>query len=83
MEKLLVEVMNMKNDDTTFLQKLKDNAFYVALGLGLLAVLAVVAVYTVEQNGNQLASNEVDLNKASDYAFCNDGLGTYRTSAIF
>ncbi len=58
----------MKNDDTTFLQKLKDNAFYVALGLGLLAVLAVVAVYTVEQNGNQLASNEVDLNKASDYA---------------
>lgn len=68
MEKLLVEVMNMKNRDTTFLQKLKDNAFYVALGLGLLAVLAVVAVYTVEQNGNQIAQNEVDLNKASDYS---------------
>ena len=58
----------MKNRDTTFLQKLKDNAFYVALGLGLLAVLAVVAVYTVEQNGNQLAQNDVDLNKASDYS---------------
>lgn len=57
----------MKNRDTSFLQKLKDNAFYVALGLGLLAILAVVAVYTVEQNGNRLASNEVDLNKASDY----------------
>lgn len=68
MEKLLVEVMNMKNRDTTFLQKLKDNAFYVALGLGLLAVLAVVAVYTVEQNGNQLAANDTDLNKASDYS---------------
>ncbi len=57
----------MKNRETGFLQKLKDNAFYVALGLGLLAILAVVAVYTVEQNGSQLVSNEVDLNKASDY----------------
>ena len=57
----------MKNRDTSFLQKLKDNAFYVALGLGLMAILAVVAVYTVEQNGSRLASNEVDLNKASDY----------------
>ena len=67
MEKISVEVMNMKNRDTSFLQKLKDNAFYVALGLGLMAILAVVAVYTVEQNGSRLASNEVDLNKASDY----------------
>ena len=67
MEKISVEVMNMKNRETGFLQKLKDNAFYVALGLGLLAILAVVAVYTVEQNGSQLVSNEVDLNKASDY----------------
>lgn len=68
MEKIFVEVMNMKNRDTTLLQKLKDNAFYVALGLGLLAVLAVVAVYTVEQNGDQLAANNTDLNKASDYS---------------
>lgn len=58
----------MKNRDKTFVQKLKDNAFYVALGLGLLAILAVVAVYTLERNGEQLASNEVDLNKASDYS---------------
>lgn len=58
----------MKNDDTTFLQKLKDNAFYVALGLGLLAILAVVAVYTMEQRGNQVAENDLDLNQASDYA---------------
>lgn len=58
----------MMNRDKTFLQKIKDNAFYVALGLGLLAVLAVVAVYTMERDGSQLASNEMDLNKASDYA---------------
>ncbi len=82
MEKLLVEVMNMKNRDTTFLQKLKDNAFYVALGLGLLAVLAVVAVYTVEQNGNQIAQNEVDLNKASDYSqIATEGVKTTETNA--
>ena len=58
----------MQNRDKTILQKLKDNAFYVALGLGLLAILAVVAVYTMERNGEQLAENEVDLNQASDYA---------------
>lgn len=58
----------MMNRDKTFLQKIKDNAFYVALGLGLLAVLAVVAVYAMERDGGQLASNEMDLNKASDYA---------------
>lgn len=58
----------MKNEDTTFLQKLKDNAFYVSLCLGLLAILAVVAVYTIEQNGKQLAENTVDLNQASDYS---------------
>ena len=82
MEKLLVEVMNIKNRDTTFLQKLKDNAFYVALGLGLLAVLAVVAVYTVEQNGNQIAQNEVDLNKASDYSqIATEGVKTTETNA--
>lgn len=82
MEKLLVEVMNMKNRDTTFLQKLKDNAFYVALGLGLLAVLAVVAVYTVEQNSNQIAQNEIDLNKASDYSqITTEGAKTTETNA--
>lgn len=57
----------MQNRDKTFLQKIKDNAFYVALGLGLLAILAVVAVYTMQQNGDQIAENEVDLNQASDY----------------
>ena len=57
----------MQNRDKTILQKLKDNAFYVALGLGLLAILAVVAVYTMERGGQQLAENEVDLNQASDY----------------
>lgn len=68
MENLFVEVMKMKNRDKTILQKLKDNAFYVALGLGLLAIPAVVAVYTIERDGGQLASNDVDLNKASDYS---------------
>lgn len=57
----------MQNRDKTFLQKVKDNAFYVALGLGLLAILAVVAVYTMEQSGSQVAENEIDLNQASDY----------------
>lgn len=57
----------MQNRDKTFLQKIKDNAFYVALGLGLLAILAVVAVYTMEQSGDKIAENEVDLNQASDY----------------
>ena len=57
----------MKNRDKTFLQKIKDNAFYVALGLGLIAILAVVAVYTMEQGANQVTQNEVDLNQASDY----------------
>ena len=67
MAKLFLEVMKMQNRDKTILQKLKDNAFYVALGLGLLAILAVVAVYTMERGGQQLAENEVDLNQASDY----------------
>lgn len=56
----------MNQNDTTFLQKIKDNAFYVALGLGLLAVLAVVAVYTTQTNGG--ADNELDLNQPSDYS---------------
>lgn len=67
MATLFLEVMNMQNRDKTFLQKVKDNAFYVALGLGLLAILAVVAVYTMEQSGSQVAENEIDLNQASDY----------------
>lgn len=58
----------MNKRDKNILQKIKDNAFYMALGLGLLAILAVVAVYTVERNGKQLASNDVDLNMASDYS---------------
>ncbi|MCI8507105.1 MAG: M23 family metallopeptidase [Lachnospiraceae bacterium] len=57
----------MQNRDQTFLQKLKDNAFYVALGLGLLAILAVVAVYTMGRRGTEVAENDLDLNQASDY----------------
>lgn len=58
----------MQNNDKTLLQKLKDNAFYVALGLGLLAILAVVAIYTVEQGSTHVAENEMDLNQASNYS---------------
>lgn len=58
----------MQNRDSNLLQKLKDNAFYIALGLGLLAILAVIAVYTVERNGNLLAEDDMDLNQASDYS---------------
>ena len=57
----------MKMRDDNFLQKLKNNAFYVALGLGLIAVLAVVAVYTVERRGTDLAKGDMDLNQVSDY----------------
>lgn len=58
----------MQNNDKTLLQKLKDNAFYVALGLGLLAILTVVVVYTVERGESSIAENETDLNQASDYS---------------
>lgn len=57
----------MENRDKTFLQKVKDNAFYVALGLGLFAILAVVGVYTAQQNDAKVADNEMDLNVASNY----------------
>ena len=67
MANLSLEVMKMQNRDQTFLQKLKDNAFYVALGLGLLAILAVVAVYTMGRRGTEVAENDLDLNQASDY----------------
>lgn len=68
MAKLCTEVMNMNNRDNTFLQKLKDNAFYLSLGLGLFAILAVVGVYTAQQQDAKVAENELDLNVASDYA---------------
>lgn len=58
----------MQNQDKTLLQKLKDNAFYIALGLGLLAILAIVAIYTVEQGNAGIAENEIDINQASDYS---------------
>lgn len=58
----------MKNRDKTFLQKVKDNAFYLSLGLGLFAILAVVGVYTAQQNDMQVAENEMDLNVASNYS---------------
>lgn len=58
----------MNNRDNSFLQKLKNNAFYLSLGIGLLAILAVVAVYTAQQSDKQLAENDLDLNVASDYS---------------
>lgn len=58
----------MNNRDKTLLQKIKDNAFYVALGLGLFAILAVVGVYTAQQDSAKLAKNEMDLNVASNYS---------------
>ena len=64
---LSTEVMKMNNRDKTLLQKLKDNAFYLSLGLGLFAILAVVGVYTAQQNDIKVAENEMDLNVASNY----------------
>lgn len=57
----------MNNGDKTFLQKVKDNAFYLSLGIGLFAVLAVVGVYTAQQEDLKIAENEMDIQTASDY----------------
>lgn len=65
---LFTEVMNMNNRDKTFLQKIKDNAFYLSLGLGLFAILAVVGVYTAQQKDLKVAENQMDLNVASNYS---------------
>lgn len=58
----------MNNRDKTFVQKLKDNAFYLSLGLGLFAILAVVGVYTAQQSELKVAENDMDLNVASNYS---------------
>lgn len=58
----------MQKRDDSFLQRVKDNAFYVALGLGLVAILAVVAVYTMGQSGGKLAKDDTDVMQTSEYA---------------
>ena len=58
----------MQKRDRSLLQMVKENAFYVALGLGLIAILAVVAVYTMRQSGGSLAQEDQDVKKASEYA---------------
>ena len=60
--------MKMQRRDNSFLQKVKDNAFYVALGLGLVAILAVVAVYTMGQSGGKLAEDDTGVMQTSEYA---------------
>lgn len=62
----------MNNRDKTFLQKIKDNAFYLSLGIGLFAILAVVGVYTAQQSELKVAENEMDLNVASNYTDLED-----------
>ena len=66
MANLTVEVMNMKQNKDSFLQKVKDNAFYLTFGIGLIALLVAVSIYTVKQQDNQIA--QLDLNTASDYS---------------
>lgn len=61
----------MNNNDTTFLQKIKDNAFYIALGVGILAIIAVIAVYTMGRDGGAYEENELDLNQSADYSSIN------------
>lgn len=56
----------MKQEKTNQSQKIKDNIFYVAFGIGILALLAVVTVYTMQQRSAQVA--EMDLNTVSDYS---------------
>ena len=68
MENLSIEVMKMQKRDNSLLQRVKDNAFYVALGLGLVAILAVVAVYTMGQSGGKLAKDDTGVMQTSEYA---------------
>lgn len=51
--------MIMKKNESQLWQKIKDNAFYVAFGVGLVALFGVVAVYTVEENNKNLANADV------------------------
>ena len=69
----------MNNNDTDLLQKIKDNAFYIALGVGLIAILAVVAIYTMQRNGSVIDGNDMDLNQPSDYSSINDDTWTDST----
>ena len=62
----------MQKRDSSILQRVKDNAFYVALGLGLVAILAVVAVYTMGQSGGKLAKDDSDVKSASEYVQVQD-----------
>lgn len=55
----------MNNNDTTLLQKIKDNAFYIALGVGLLAVVTLVAIYTMRK-GTAADTNDMGI---SDYSY--------------
>lgn len=76
MEKIYTEVMNM-NDNSTVLQKIKDNAFYIALGVGILAIIALIAVYTTGRDGGAYEENEIDLNQSSDYSSINTNADHY------
>ena len=67
-ENIYTEVMKMNNNNSTFSQKIKDNAFYIALGVGILAIIAVIAVYTMGRDGGAYEENEVDLNQPSDFS---------------
>ncbi len=50
----------MQSRNHFFLQKIKANGFYIALGVGLLAVMAAVSVYTVDHGGLKIARQEAD-----------------------
>ena len=76
MEKIYTEVMNM-NDNSTVVQKIKDNAFYIALGVGILAIIALIAVYTTGRDGGAYEENEIDLNQSSDYSSINTNADHY------
>jgi len=66
----------MNNNDTTLLQKIKDNAFYIALGVGLLAVVTLVAIYTMRK-GTTTDTNDMGI---SDYSYDVTDGNDYTTS---
>lgn len=81
MEKIYTEVMNM-NDNSTMLQKIKDNGFYIALGIGILAIIALIAVYTTGRDGGAYEENEIDLNQPADYSSINTATDRYNENTV-
>lgn len=61
----------MQKQNNSISQKIKDRIFYIALFTGVMAIFAVVAVYTMGQDGGRLAKQDTDTKglSESEYAY--------------